>query len=539
MKRLRLLIALIFTLVSLISFSQDLQINWQQCYGGSMPEGYFTPTLIEQVTDGYVILSDTDSNDGDVSGNHGNGDFWLFKIDFSGNILWSRCYGGSMIENARQLIKSEDGGFFVMGETGNVNDGDVSGNHGDLDFWLVKTDAQGLIEWQRCYGGTSQEVLVNTTVLSNNNLLLYGKSTSNDGDVSFNYGTIDAWIIEVTPEGEIVWEKSYGGIHTESINSAIETSDGGLLLCGYTSSSDGVLECDNSMTVCDGWIIKLDDDRNIEWQKCIGGTYSESLVRVISIEDGYLFLGGSDSRDGDVSHQHGDVGDGLLDVWVVKTDFDGNILWERSLGGSVDDRFQNIIQSVNGYLLLCSSASHNYDVSGNHSGAPNIYDIWLVKLNFEGEIMWEKCIGGHLDQIAGDFLLTDDNSLMISAYANQVHEGDDVDCDFSGIYNSSDVWIFKMDYYDNILINTGKKGHVEVSPNPSKDYVYFKYEFSDYSDKRSLVIYDLYGKLIHSEKITDDTGLKIWYPGNVSSGIYLYSIIDKDEIISGKVILID
>lgn len=528
------LIPFIISLLFSISISaQNFDITWQQCYGGSKTDGRNGRTRIEKVEDGYVVLTNTKSDDGDVVNYHGGDDLWLFKIDFDGIIMWSNCLGGSELDHPSQLIKASDGGFYVFGEAGST-DGDVTGNHGDLDFWMVKTNDIGQIERQKCYGGIGQESMSNTIKLANDNLVMFGCSSSADGDISNNFGFFDAWIIEVNSAGDVVWEKSFGGSSADSFGGIIETSDNGLLLCGRTNSSDGLVECDNTQN--NAWLIKLDTDRNIEWQQCYGGTYYEGFGPLTEVDDGYIIAGLSNSNDGDVTGHHGVAGDNKNDVWVVKTDFDGSIMWQRSLGGCIEERVYKIIPSDNGYIFLCSSESHDGDVSGNHSGASSYYDIWLVKLNLSGELMWQKCIGGYLNQEAHDAIVIGDK-LFLAGSTGKAHPDDDVTCDFGGI--GANIWLLEVEM-DDVLVpqNNAPEDKLEIYPNPANNYVYFKYDFKT-GTNRNLVIRNIFGEVVHKEVLHEQAGTNTWFSENLPSGIYFYSIVDEKEVISGKVVLVE
>ncbi len=146
----------IFIWAALFSFFtlSAQEIQWQKCFGGSSHD---EPFSIHQTTDGgYIVAGYTDSNDVDVSGNHGDTDFWLVKLNSSGSIQWQKCLGGSYWDMAYSIQQTSDGGYIVAGYTIS-NDGDVSGNHGGYDFWLVKLNSSGDIQWQKCLGGSTND----------------------------------------------------------------------------------------------------------------------------------------------------------------------------------------------------------------------------------------------------------------------------------------------------------------------------------------------------------------------------------------------
>ncbi len=156
--------------------------EWIKCYGGSSSE-YAHEVLID---DGrYIIIGETYSNDGDVTNNKGGTDVWLVCLDAAGNILWQKTYGGNGMETGQSIAKTPDGGYIFCGYTSSA-DGDVSGNHGNTDTWVVKTNNTGTIQWQKCFGGTNSEVNSRIKVTADSGYILLVNTYSNDGDISSN-----------------------------------------------------------------------------------------------------------------------------------------------------------------------------------------------------------------------------------------------------------------------------------------------------------------------------------------------------------------
>jgi hypothetical protein len=159
-------------------------------------------------------------------------------ITVKGQILWQKLYGGSGYEYCTDIQLTDDGGFIVFGYTGS-NDGDVSGNKGYQDYWAVKIDSFGNIQWQKCFGGTENDNGSNILQTSDGNYLMTGSSISNDGDVSGNNGYKDIWIVKLNLFGMISWQKTFGGSSWEYCRGIWQTNDGGYILAGETYSNDG------------------------------------------------------------------------------------------------------------------------------------------------------------------------------------------------------------------------------------------------------------------------------------------------------------
>ena len=205
---------------------------------------------------GYIVAGYADSNDGDVSGNHGGGDCWIVKLDTLGKIKWQKCLGGSGGEMAQSIQQTKDGGYIVAGYA-ESNDGDVTGNHGDHDYWIVKLDNTGSIKWQKSLGGTRSDEARSIQQTGDGGYIVAGESRSNNGDVSGHRGNMlsDYWIVKLDSIGNIQKEHSFGGTSNDGANSIHQTKDGGFIIAGYTYSNDGDVRGNKGGS--DYWIVKL------------------------------------------------------------------------------------------------------------------------------------------------------------------------------------------------------------------------------------------------------------------------------------------
>ena len=349
--------------------------EWQKCLGGLNSDG---GSCIKQLNDGsYILLASTNSNNDDVSGNHGQNDFWLVKLSSTGAIQWQKCLGGSRTENPFTVQPTTDGGYILSGSTMS-NDGDVSGNHNinctTPDYWVVKVDSVGTIQWQKCLGGVSFDEAGMILEVSNG-YIVTGGTMSNDGDVSGNHGSYDSWLVRLDVAGNIQWSKCFGGSNNDFSNLLYPTNDGGYVLANSTSSNDGDVSGnhDTSSAYSDVWIVKINNIGTIQWQKCLGGSVADVAKAIQQTTDGGYLIGAmSFSSDGNINGNHGST-----DYWIVKLDSASNILWQKCLGGSGFDFFYSLQQTLdNRYILAGSTLSTDGDVTGNHG----LYDYWVVKL---------------------------------------------------------------------------------------------------------------------------------------------------------------
>jgi|GEM_PF-351621 len=402
-----------------------LLIEWQKCLGGSAYEELHS---VQQTFDGgYVVAGYAYSNDDDVSGNHGLADYWIVKLNSVGGIDWQKCLGGSAHEQAHSIQQTLDGGYIVAGGSSS-NDGDVFGNHGGNDYWVVKLNSVGDIDWQKCLGGSNNDTAYSIQQTSDGGYVVAGYTLSNDYDVSGNHGDADFWIVKLDSVGVIDWQKCLGGSSEEYARSIQQTSDGGYIITGETRSINGDVSGNHGDV--DFWLVKLEPDGTLDWQKCLGGTNSDYPRSVQQTSDGgYIVAGVSWSTDGDVSGSHG-----ASDYWIVKLESNGDLQWQKCLGGSSNDTAYSIQKtSDGGYFVAGQTYSNNGDVSGNHGA----FDYWVVKLESNGDLQWQKCLGGSSNDAARSIQKTSDGGYIVAGYTSSN------DGDVSGNHGSADYWIVK------------------------------------------------------------------------------------------------
>jgi len=335
-----------------------IRTDWQISLGGSASDETHS---IQQTTDGgYIIVGHSHSNDEDVTVNHGQSDYWIVKLTSAGELDWQKALGGNYGDQANSIQQTTDGGYIIAGYSSS-DDGDVSENHGQDDYWIVKLTSAGDIDWQKSFGGSSIDRAYCINQTTEGGYIIAGTTFSNNGDVSMNHGYIDYWIVKLTSAGDIVWQKSLGGSDYDYAYSIQQTIDEGYIVAGYTKSNDGDVTGNHGYG--DYWIVKLTSAGDIDWQKSFGGSDFDLANSIQQTTDGgYIIAGYSDSDDGDVSENLGGN-----DYWLVKTTSTGELDWQISLGGSDHDRAFCIHQTTDGrYIIAGYSDSKDGDVSGNH-----------------------------------------------------------------------------------------------------------------------------------------------------------------------------
>jgi hypothetical protein len=490
------ILQIISVLMALVRFNpllaqQAPSIEWEKCLGGT---SYDRAHDVRQTSDGgFVVAGYSQSIDGEVSGNNGTGDYWVVKLDASGNIMWQKSLGGSSYEEAFSVDQTTDGGFVIAGYS-TSNDSDVTGNHGGTmwgDYWVVRLDMDGNMVWEKCLGGSDDDVANSVQQTSDGGFIVAGYSYSNDGDVTGHHGSSDDWVVKLDASGNIMWEKSLGGTSAEEALSVEQTSDGGYILAGFAFSNDddvsGKHSCDSNQLYCeDYWLVKLDENGNLIWQKCLGGGWGERAYSVQQTTDGgYIIAGQSLSNDGDVSGSNG-----IPDYWVVKTDTIGNLSWQVCLGGSSFELARSIEQTTdNGFIVAGWSLSNNNgNVSGHHGGA----DYWVAKLETDGNLAWEKSLGGSSLDEAYAIHQTTDGGYIVGGVSSSL---DDDVTDLHGL--NPDCWIVKLSNDTATGISSLETSVISLYPNPVQTQLTINWANpTNPAFGGTICVYDMEGRMI-------------------------------------------
>jgi hypothetical protein len=209
--------------------AQTPAVEWQHCYGGPGGDYAFD---IQQTTDGgFITAGYTEADGGDVSGYHGNAsidDFWVVKTDKDGKIEWQKCFGGDYVEFSlgAGIRQTQDGNYILAGTSASVNC-NITTNHGGVDFWLVKIDSKGNVIWNKCYGGSQNDYAYSMCIAADGGYIVSGNTLSSDGDVTGYHKDLDGWIIKVSKDGILEWQKDLGGTNMEEFYGVDATPDGG------------------------------------------------------------------------------------------------------------------------------------------------------------------------------------------------------------------------------------------------------------------------------------------------------------------------
>ncbi len=353
----------------LLKYNQNDELLWQKTYGGS--EDDRGNDIIQTFDGGYAIMGYSKSNDSNVSENNGAHDFWVCKLDTSGNISWEKNFGflGADIGNA--IIQTKDGGFLLIGvidvsasngegNSKSINSKSSKIQHAGGDYWAIKIDAFGNKQWSRYYGGTFTDTPYDVTQTEDNGYLLVGSSDSGDVDINNNKGTYDFWVLKISETGTISWEKSFGGSQTDEARAIAKSNDGNYIIVGDTRSND--FDVTINKGAADLWVIKISPTGSLIWEKTYGGNSFDAARSISKTQNGdFIISGSSRSMDGDLANNNGQN-----DGWVIKIDTNGALKWQQSIGGSeIDFAYDAVELNNKSIIIVGDSNSSNLDITDN------------------------------------------------------------------------------------------------------------------------------------------------------------------------------
>ena len=380
-------------------------------------------------------------------------------------LQWQKFYGSSVHDRGESITKTLDGTGYILTATTLGNDRDVSDSHGGADAWVVKIDLNGNLLWQKAFGGTAGDYAYDISPTADGGYILCGASTSTDGDLSelTNHGGTDLWVVKLSASGDMEWQKLLGGSGEERSGSVIQASDGSYLISGYTNSTNGDIILNHGDY--DVWMINLSSTGELLWQKTYGGSLYDAAggninSNILSQSDGFLLMAASASTNGDLSAL---TNHGGQDTWILKIDISGNLLWSKTYGGSGGEGDGTIYPFDGGYLFSTTTTSNNGDVLGNHGYA----DTWVVKIDATGNKLWQKCFGG-TDMDNARIIDIDANGKIVLVGYSFSKNGD-----IPRTKADEDLWVLRLDADGNKLYSdviTG--GDMANSAVPTNDGMY-------------------------------------------------------------------
>jgi hypothetical protein len=368
----------------------------------------------------------------------------IVPINFEGTVEFVKTFGGSEVDVAVDVVEANNGNYIIVGTT-DSSDGDITGKTTtDKDYWMIEMTPEGTLVSNQTYGGSQDDVVTAISKTTDGGYIMSGYSRSNDGDVSGNSGFQDYWLVKITDSGSIMWQKSFGFLGADQAFNVFETSTGNYFVTGFLDVTASEGEGDDATEdgdddtrsarhgVGEFWGILMDQNGTKIWRRYFGGTNNDRSYDAVETNDGgFLMTGASESSDFDITDDKGSY-----DFWVVRLDASGNKIWTKSFGGSeIDISYAVEKTDDNAYIIVGDTRSTDKDVSSLYGNA----DIWAVKFNDEGSIVWEKNYGGASFDSARDIKKLNNGDFAIIGNTRSST------LDFSSNYGQNDIALLIID----------------------------------------------------------------------------------------------
>lgn len=471
---------LLFIALNCLSAKINAQVTFQKVY----------PSLYDQdgldalpTSDGGYIIVGMTTNDvfNDI-------DMYIFKTNNSGEIVWTKTYGGALPDYASCVLKASDNNYFVLGYS-------QSFSAGDYDTYLLKINsATGDTLWTKTYGSYGNEQGREIVPTSDGNYMIVGYT---DGLATSNY---EAYLTKINNNGDVLWTQTYGGTGNEFGSSVKECSDGGFIMIGNTDSY--------GQGSSDAYIVKTNSTGGTLWTKTYGGALYDEGIFVHANNDGSLLFCVRDSSSG--------AGD--IDIRIIKTDSNGNDIWNKLYGGDKKDTGKMIQPTTDGGYVI---AGHSRSFGWVNP------DMWIIKIKSDGDTLWTRHYGGADHEHCYSVRQTSDGGFMAIGHTES----------FS---STNEIMFLKLNPAGQLGATVGIEeiisGKLNVYPNPSCGMMYIDLKDPQLNGS-ALIIRNTIGEIIYSETISASGGKKSIDLNGQAPGMYLLTIQSPDNLITKKISL--
>jgi len=456
---------------SSILISQSPDTLWTKTIGGSGSDAGYS---VKQTSDGGFIISGKTSSFGT-----GNWDVYLIKTDMNGDTMWTKTFGGNDWDEGNSVLQNEDGDFIIAGSTNSFG-------AGNLDVYLIKTDENGDTLWTKTYGGASEDIGYSVEQTTDDGLIITGSTKS------FGAGYRDVYLIKTDENGDTLWTKTYGGMSEDIGYSVEQTIDDGFIIVGYTKSFGAVNP--------DVYLIKTDENGDTLWTKTYGGVSSDYGYSVKQTTDaGFIITGKTMS-----------YGAGDNDVYLIRTDSNGDTLWTNTFGSFGYDAGSSVQQTIDGGFIIVGQATFDWD---------KLINVYLIKTDRNGIVLWVEDFGGSNLDGGSSIQQTTDGGFIIAGWTASFGQG------------SYDVYLIRTSV-DPTKVENSELTQVEFYiaqnyPNPFNPSTIIKYTLGS-RQYATLKVYDVLGNevatLVNEDKPAGSYEVNFSAVGGFASGGNAYAL---------------
>lgn len=524
-----LFILLFFLLSSNCIAQVDIQLGQQVALGGNgEEEGQY---VIYTNDGGYLLsgYSRSGATGNKTTPNYGNPDTWLLKLDANFGTQWEVNLGGSGDESISAIAVDSFGNIFVA----IASPSDISGNKtvaslGSYDYWLVKLSSSGAILWQKAFGGSGADLASSITIV-NNEIFILGSSSSDTSAYKseMSKGGLDYWLLKLDLSGNIIWDKTIGSSGNDQARSLQVFPNGELLVLGV---SNGTISGDKSEERFDAsgdiWVVKLSSTGQVLWDKTLGGTSFETTVSACVDDDNVLLAIASQSP---ISGNKTVETIGLVDCWLVKLDENGGIAAQKAIGGNQNDTPTSVIKDSFGHYLVIMSS--NSGISGDKTEEnKGQNDFWLVSLSNDLSLIGQKTIGSSGLDYTGKIIEKESGQFIILGTFSISNQ------DFTAPnYGATDYILLELKT-DLSTGNMEEYGFV-LSPNPTVDIVRLMLPSIQTFQKPVVSLVNSSGQVLETiNMVTAETQLDF---SKYKSGVYWLRLSDGNRFVSSEKIILN
>ena len=535
---------IILTIVVFVPFvgqaQQLFNIDNQVVFGGDNSD--VSVGMVKMNNGTYLAygLTESSSYSGNLTvTNYGMADMYLINFNSDFTINWQKNYGGNYNDAVYDILVTSDGGFIILGtsESG-ISGNKTTPNYGWQDIWVIKCDANGNKEWEQNYGGIWPDEAAKIKEIGNYYIIAGTSESGISGNkTSPSKGYRDYWVLKIDHSGNIIWDKSYGGSLTQHLVDVITDENDNIYLAGYSfsniSGDKSQNNFDTTHSTSDIWVVKIDANGDIIWDKSYGDDSDNGNVSFVK-KGNYIYLafnilGSATPNSGNITSQTTNNTSGS-DYLLMKLDTDGNILWDKNYGGDLSEYFIKIIV-VNNTIILAGLSDSN--ISGNKTeNSRGGKDIWCVLVNNDGDVIKDKTIGGASNDYFGFIYPLNYNRFFIGINSNSGISGDKTIPNYD---NYGDIWIVDVSTTIDLGIKESKTAKILYGPNPTHNQVTFTNLNQNFS---YLTVYDIQGKVIAkniSVKNLNTYQLNL----NVKKGIYFAKLTTTNNTTQSVKIIVN
>ncbi|MCQ2320154.1 MAG: T9SS type A sorting domain-containing protein [Bacteroidales bacterium] len=497
---------------------------------------------------GYWVIGKAKEPSGMVTCENETGNAWLIEISSEGDLVEEHCINMGASEKGG-LFKSLRDDFYAIGMAP-----DTFSEKAQLN--VTKINPDGEVVWTRNFGDKNKAFwhLPNGTTTADGGIIVGIDTQWAGGDISNYYGIDDVWVIKVDSLGNLEWETTLGTNGDEIAGRYTLSRDGGyyVSMCGRPGNNGSITACTPQTTdMYDGLLVKLDGNGQVLWNRCYAGSEDDQIYQALELDDGLLLLCDTQSDDRDaegagyhLGYPHGDEFYGkTCDIWLLKTDFDGNILWSKCYGGTGHEFPLKVFQNEDGgFTVFGTTQSLDGDVastSNMHPHQPEVgQKIWVFRIDADGNMLWERAIGhyGNTPIHLGDVIKHDDVTYTLAATSpgssttNTLYNGD-LNCSNSEFCGYNNYWVLHITDIFNYDDPTGIEEQPEVvplqmkvHPNPATTWVAIDYTLPNGNAKAELSIFNAMGIKVKQVELDGNQGQKVLDLRGLAPGVYFYTL---------------